>query len=332
MSSTRSRSTERRSRRPFQSAMAVALVVVVMGGSLVANANAGSTSIDAWKRLAERALAQGAPVKLRLRPGFVDPALRSALPPIPKGWATLGTIDRVFEPPFAGGNATPSTISETYFDVPNASSATLDQWHQRFLSDGWTQPTPSPSIGQVPFNAPQSRTYCRGNRAVSVRSTPVPAATTVIVVDLTRPCGTASGLPQLTELQNAMRVPKLTLSPGIVIVNQKAGTGSLTSDTADFTVETPRAVAELHALAADQMTASGWALEETATSPTLVVSRWRRTVDGATITAFVYVSTTPGPNRRTISITTWNKAFAVDLNFTGTVAIPPSGPVTTKLP
>ena len=143
------RSTDRRSRSPLQSAMAVALVVVVMGGSLVANANAGSTSIDAWKRLAERALAQGAPVKLRLRPSFVDPALRSVLPPFPKGWSTLGTIDRVFEPLFAGGNPTPPKISETYFEVPNASSATLDQWHERFLSDGWTQQTPSPSIGQV---------------------------------------------------------------------------------------------------------------------------------------------------------------------------------------
>lgn len=332
MSSTLSRSTERHSQRPLQSAMAVALVVVVVGGSLVTNADAGSTSIDAWKRLAERALAQGAPVKLRLRPSFVDPALRSVLPPFPKGWATLGTIDRVFEPPFPGGNATPLTISETYFDVPNASSATLDQWHQQFLSDGWTQPTPSPSIAQVPINPSQPRTYCRGDRAVSVRSTRVPASTTVIVVDLTRPCGTASGPPQLTELQNAMRVPTLTFPPGIVIVNHKAGTGSLISDTVDFTVETPRAAGELHALAADQMTASGWAHEETATSPTLVFSRWRRTVDGATITAFLYVSTTPGPNRRTISITTWNKAFAVDLNFTGTVVTPPSGPVTTKLP
>ena len=332
MSSTLHRSTERRSRHLLQSAMAVALAAAVMGGLLVANANAGSTSIDAWRRLAERGLAQGMPTSVKLRPGIVDPALSSIVPSIPKGWKTLGTIDRSFDRTSAPGNASPPKISETYFDVPNASSASLHQWHQRFLSDGWTQPTPSPSIGQVPFNAPQSRTYCRSNRAVSVRTTPVAAATTVIVVHLTRPCGTASGPPQLTVLQNAMRIPELTFPSSIVIVNQKPGTGSLFSDTADFTVETPRAVGELHALAAEQMTAGGWVPEETASGPTLVFSRWRRTVDGATITAFVYVSTTPGPNRRTISITTWNKAFAVGLNFTGTVVTPPSGPVTTRLP
>ncbi len=305
--------------------------LALTSGWLAGDADAANRSSDDWKRLAERALGQDPGTSVTIRPGIVEPALRSALPPIPKSWKTLGTIDRTFGVAVPTGSASAPKMSQVYFDVPNTAYATLDQWHERFLAAGWTEQAPSPTNGSVPATAPSFRSYCRADRGIAVRRTSFGSTTTVIVFDPSGPCRRATEPPQLTEIINAMRPPKLSFPASVVVLNQKPGTGSPIADSADLTLRTSTSVGELNTLAAAQMAANGWTNDDTATAPSIVISRWRKDAGGATIAAFLYVSTAPGPDRRTVSITTWNKAFASDLTFTGDV-FAPSGPVTTKVP
>lgn len=311
-----------------RASFAVACLGLMSSGLLARDADATNRSSDPWKRLAERAIAQSAPQRVTLRPGIIDPALRSAIPPIPKGWVAIGTVDRTLEPFGNVGLTSAPVISQVYFDVPSAAFATLSQWHERFLANGWTLEPPNTTNGQTANATPQFRTYCRASKAISVIWTATAASTGVTVTALNRPCGQPAMPPQVTEFFDAMRPPRLIFPPTVTVTNQKSGTGSPTSDTADYTLQTPVSVGELHALTAKQMTAIGWVKDETASTPSLIISRWRKDIAGATIAAFVYVSTAPGPDRRTVSVTTRTEAVVSELSFGGEIFAPPAPPTT----
>lgn len=309
----------------------VALVVAVTAGVFATTARADTPTSDGWKRLAERAISQGAPGGVRLVPGPVGPTMQ--LPPIPKEWLQLGIVERTFDPFRAGPNSVSPSFSQAFFDVPIAAAPTLARWHRSFLSLGWTE---APQVGRqagLGTPAPTLRTYCRKNVQRTVIETLFDATVSVIVSGGGQCASATPEFPkEINSLRQAMSAPELAVPPTAIIVHQTIGKSSLLSDSAETTVETPKSVDELHAFAAKQMTALGWTTTETATAPSLVMSRWRKDVDRQEITAFLLVSTTPGPNRRTISITTWNKRFMTGLRFGGEAPALPLGPVTTKVP
>ena len=81
------------------------------------------------------------------------------------------------------------------------------------------------------------------------------------------------------------------------------------------------------------MKADGWKASESASAPTLSSTRWSKRIDGNDATAYLLVSTSPGANRRMLSITASRYSMTSGLLFTGnappTIAIPAVPPLTT---
>lgn len=294
----------------------------------------------AWRNLAERALGQGPPGTVKLMPSIVDPAL--SLPPIPRDWAVVGTVLRTYP----GGPRGTVTSAQVFVDVPVNSAKAVDSWQELFRSSGWKPLPDFGNPGGFVGNRPRAASFCRSDTTATVSDDSGRTPPTVTVsVSSPVPCA-AINAPQVTAIPSMGVLPRLTVPESAIIVMQNSSSTSPLSFTSEITVETPKTVGELRNFIGAQMKADGWKSVESASARTLVSTRWSKRIDGNDAAAYLLISTSPGDNRRLLSITASRHSVTAGIQFTGispatmAISVPPppllttpptvSSPVTTR--
>ncbi len=296
----------------------------------------------AWRKLAERALGQGTGGSVKLRPGVIDASL--GLPTPPRAWTVVGTISRINTTGLPGGS---TTISDVYFDSPTISAEVLEAWTASFRASGWVSQSSPGEQGGFVGNAPRFLAFCRNGTVAMIRSevqrTP-PAIIATVIAAVGSPASCSPKLVPPVAMPNASILPRLTVAESVIVVSQNGSSSSPFSSTSEMMVETPKSVAELNSFIGAQMKSDGWTSKESASAPTLISTRWSKRIDGNDATAYLLVSTSPGANRRLLSITAWRYSATSGLTFTGTspvtiaaaiqappiaITVPPPRPSTT---